>query len=200
MTTEPRPAELRAEAQKPVEGPAPGARPRREVGLLLLVAMAVLATDQATKYLVARFLPVGASWAPIPALERWFTLTHTRNAGASFGLFPQLAPAFLAISIVVVIGIVVYARFLRPGDLWMALALGLMLGGAAGNLVDRLRIGHVVDFLDFKVWPVFNCADSALVVGVALLVWFLLGEPQAHPHPRGEQAEGAGGSSTPADD
>ncbi|MGC8839680.1 MAG: signal peptidase II [Anaerolineae bacterium] len=195
--TEPHAAEGRV--RQPAVKPSSGARPipRWELGLLFLVAAATFAGDQATKYLVTRFLPVGASWAPIPALERWFTLTHTRNAGASFGLFPQLAPLFLAISTVVVVGIVVYARFLRPGDRWMALSLGLMLGGALGNLVDRLRIGHVVDFLDFKVWPVFNCADSAIVIGVACLLWLLFREPQRHP--QGEQQAHADPSS-PADD
>lgn len=197
--TEPHAAESR-EGREPVGKPVSEARPipRWELGLLFLVAVATLALDQATKYLVTRSLPVGASWAPIPALERWFTLTHTRNAGASFGLFPQLAPVFLTISIVVVVGIVVYARFLRPGDHWTALAMGLMLGGALGNLADRLRIGHVVDFLDFKVWPVFNCADSAIVIGVALLMWFLLLEPQKHPERA--RSEDAPGPSSLADD
>ncbi len=177
MTTKPQ----SAEGQEVLRRPSAATRPLGGAWLLFLVAAAVLALDQATKYLVLQRLPLGASWAPIPALERWFTITHTRNAGASFGLFPQLAPIFLAISVAAVVGIILYARFLRPGDWWMALALGLMLGGAAGNLTDRLRIGHVVDFLDFKVWPVFNCADSALVVGVALLLWFLLREQQGHP-------------------
>lgn len=194
MTTKPQ----GAEGWEPLGKPSPAARPLGEASLLLLVAAAVLALDQATKHLVLQRLPLGASWAPIPALERWFTITHTRNAGASFGLFPQLAPVFLALSIVVVMGIVAYTRFLQPGDWRTALALGLMLGGSAGNLVDRLRIGHVVDFLDFKVWPVFNCADSALVVGVALLLWFLLREPQRHP--QGKRPEDAGSPSSLADD
>ncbi|MGQ9458737.1 MAG: signal peptidase II [Anaerolineae bacterium] len=194
MTTRPQ----GAEGWEPLGKPSPAARPLGEAPLLLLVAAAVLALDQATKHLVLQRLPLGASWAPIPALERWFTITHTRNAGASFGLFPQLAPVFLALSIAVVVGIVVYTRFLQPGDWRTALALGLMLGGAAGNLVDRLRIGHVVDFLDFKVWPVFNCADSALVVGVALLLWFLLREPQKRP--QGKRPEDAGSPSSLADD
>lgn len=194
MTTKPQ----GTEGWEPLGKPSPAARPLGEASLLLLVAAAVLALDQATKHLVLQRLPLGASWAPIPALERWFTITHTRNAGASFGLFPQLAPVFLALSIVVVVGIVAYTRFLQPGDWRTALALGLMLGGSAGNLVDRLRIGHVVDFLDFKVWPVFNCADSALVVGVALLLWFLLREPQKRP--QGKRPEDAGSPSSLADD
>lgn len=168
------------------------------MALLALVAGAVLLVDQVTKHLVLTYLPVGAAWAPIPALERWFTVTHVRNVGAAFGLFPQLAPVFLAIAVVVVVGIVVYARFLRPGDRWVALSLGLMLGGASGNLVDRLRIGHVVDFLDFKFWPVFNCADSAIVIGVGVLLWALFWEPQQQPGQG--RSEGAGGLPHAQDD
>lgn len=167
--------------------------PVKEMALLAIVAGATLLVDQVTKRLVLERLPLGASWAPIPALGRWFTVTHVRNTGAAFGLFPQLAPVFLAIAVLVIVGIVVYARFLRPGDRWVALGLGLMLGGASGNLVDRLRIGHVVDFLDFKFWPVFNCADSAIVVGVGILLWALFWEPQEQPSQG--RSEGAGGPS-----
>jgi len=171
----------------------------KETTLLAVVAGLVLLADQVSKYLVKKCLPLGAAWAPVPALERWFTLTHTSNTGAAFGLFPKLAPVFLVIAIVVVIGIVLYSGHLSSGQYIVAVALGLQLGGALGNLVDRLRIGHVVDFLDFKVWPVFNLADSALVVGVILLLWAFLWAPEQlsrpDPHPGAE-----GTTLPPADD
>lgn len=160
----------------------PTARPgrgrlTRETLLLAAVAALVLVVDQFTKHLVLTHIPLGSAWAPIPSLARWFTLTHVSNTGAAFGLFPQLAPVFLAIAIAVAVGIVIYSRYLGSGQYLVAASLGLQLGGALGNLVDRLRVGHVVDFLDFKLWPVFNCADSAIVIGVVLLLWALFWAP-----------------------
>jgi len=164
----------------------------KETTLLAVVAGLVLLADQVSKYLVKECLPLGAAWAPVPALERWFTLTHTSNTGAAFGLFPKLAPVFLVIAIVVVIGIVLYSGHLSSGQYIVAVALGLQLGGALGNLVDRLR-------LDFKVWPVFNLADSALVVGVILLLWAFLWAPEQLSRP--DSHPGAEGTTLPpADD
>lgn len=82
-------------------------------------------------------------------------------------------PFFVAISIIVIAVILVAYRQLKESPLRFQLALALQLGGALGNLVDRLRFGYVVDFLDFRIWPVFNLADVAIVVGVILLGWHL---------------------------
>ena len=80
----------------------------------------------------------------------------------------------MVIAVVVVVVIVVYYRYL-PGNQWLVQAsLGLQLGGALGNLLDRLSHGHVIDFIDFKVWPVFNVADSSVFVGVVILAYYLL--------------------------
>jgi signal peptidase II len=150
----------------------PAARPGR--GLTLLVAALVWAFDQATKALVVRNLPLGEMWAPFPALERFFTFTHTTNTGAAFGLFPDASWLFTIIAFVVIIGIVLFYDRLPTEHLLVRVALGLQLGGALGNLTDRLTRGSVVDFFDFKVWPVFNIADSSIVLGVLILAFYLM--------------------------
>jgi signal peptidase II len=152
-----------------------------------------LPLDLITKLLVERNL----SYADrIPVIEGFFYLTHVRNPGAAFGLFSDGDPqtrmfVFIAISIAAVLIILSFFRQLAPGDRLSALALGLILGGAVGNLIDRIFRGEVVDFLHFKIWrgyswPDFNFADSFIVVGVGLLVLELLaseGEDRAAAEP-----------------
>jgi len=101
------------------------------------------------------------------------SLTYVTNTGAAFGLLPDHGLFFIAIAAIVVIAILVYHRHL-PDKALVKASLGLQLGGALGNLTDRLRYGYVIDFIDFKVWPVFNLADSAIVIGVAVLAYYLL--------------------------
>ncbi len=131
----------------------------------------------------------------IPVIPGFFYLTHVRNTGAAFGLFadaPQVYRLgfFISVSLVAVGIIITFYRKLSPGDRLAALALGLILGGAIGNLIDRIFRQEVVDFLHFRLWrgyswPDFNVADSAIVVGVALLVLELLAS-------EGEQRAAAG--------
>ena len=142
--------------------------------LLLVVAVLILVLDQISKRLVMINFSPGESWNPVAALERWVSLTYVTNTGAAFGLFPEYGGIFMVIAVVVVVVIIFYYRYV-PGDLWLVQAsLGLQLGGALGNLVDRLRHGHVIDFIDFKVWPVFNVADSSVFIGVVILSYYLL--------------------------
>lgn len=94
-----------------------------------------------------------------------------KNPGAAFGLLPNHQLIFLVMTFVVVIFIIFYHRRLRSHERVVKFALGLELGGAMGNLVDRLFFGQVTDFLDFRVWPVFNIADIAIVVGLLVLGW-----------------------------
>ena len=142
--------------------------------MLIVIAAATLFTDQVTKYLaITRLAPIRA-WAPIPSLANFFTLTYTTNTGVAFGLFKDLGPIFVGVAVVVIVVIIFYQREVPEGAWLVHLALGLQLGGAAGNLADRLRLGHVVDFIHFHFWPVFNVADSAIVVGVILLMFAML--------------------------
>lgn len=141
--------------------------------LLPGVALVVLGLDQFTKYLVQRHLAYQVPWNPIAALERYVSLTYVTNTGAAFGLFPGLSVVFTAFSFIVIIAIIIYQRYI-PRDSWLLLSsLGLQLGGAIGNLIDRLCYGYVIDFIDFKFWPVFNVADSAISVGAVCLVVYL---------------------------
>jgi signal peptidase II len=146
---------------------------KKTTWLILIIAALVIAIDQLSKYLVATFLPLGGAWSPFPGSQPFFQIVYTYNTGVAFGLFKDLGPVFIVIALIVVGVIVVYSRRLR-NDQWLTcLALGLMLGGALGNVIDRLRLGHVIDFIDVGVgptrWYTSNLADVSIVLGVILL-------------------------------
>jgi signal peptidase II len=141
----------------------------------------VLAADQGSKYIIVNSLQRYQEWVPIPALQWLFAITYTTNTGAAFGLFPNGSVFFAVIAVVVALTILIYHRQLDSHQWLLRLSLGLQLGGAVGNLLDRLIRGHVVDFIHFKFWPVFNVADSCIVVGVALMAYFLLKEERERP-------------------
>ena len=154
--------------------------PRRAKDILVFgAAMVVLAADQLSKSWVQQNLLPGMPWNPIPWLRPILSFTLVTNKGASFGLFPELSGFYTLVAMVVIAAILFfYRRF--PTDQWLvALSLGLQLGGAFGNLVDRIWRGQVVDFIDLNFWPlqewpVFNVADSSIVVGVCMLAIYLL--------------------------
>lgn len=150
---------------------------------VLVIAALVVALDQWTKSLIEARIPLWGSFAPFPNLAPYFNLVHYQNSGAAFGLLRGGAGFFIIVAVVVAIILVVYSRYLAHENWWMRLALGLMLGGALGNLVDRLtQDGHVTDFLLFTLpvgervyaWPAFNVADSSIVVGTILLAFLML--------------------------
>jgi signal peptidase II len=163
-----------------------------------LLAIATLALDQFTKWLVTSNLAVDQSIDPIPALSGLLAITHVTNTGVAFGLFKEAGTFFIFVAAIVITVIVLYLRNLPKDQGLVRVALGLQLGGAFGNLLDRLRLGYVVDFIDFKFWPVFNVADSAIVIGVTLLAIGMWREnrstsarPQeSDPSPGGEQLPG----------
>lgn len=145
-----------------------------------LIALAILLLDQASKQVIIRTFRLGQS---IPVIPGFFDIVYVLNPGAAFGFLATLSeqvrnPFFILISIVAVALIIFYhARYLRSHRL-ASVALGLILGGAIGNLMDRLRHGVVVDFLDIHVyqyhWPAFNVADSAISIGVSLMILDML--------------------------
>ncbi len=144
------------------------------VWLVPLIAALVFAADQYTKFLVSSHLAIGEAWMPIESLAPFVVIRHVRNSGAAFGMFPQGGTLFLIIAVIVVCTIVwYYYRRALSAPLWVRLSLGLMLGGALGNMIDRIRFGYVVDFIDLGWWPVFNVADSSIVVGVTLLAIYM---------------------------
>jgi signal peptidase II len=144
---------------------------------LVLVTASIILFDQLTKAYVVAHLALHESWMPIDFIEPYFRFTHIHNTGAAFGMFPDSGLAFFFIALIVSSIILYYYRKL-PKNVWLIrLALGLQLGGALGNnVIDRARQGYVVDFLNFEWWPVFNVADSCIVVGVALLAFEMLRE------------------------
>ena len=142
---------------------------------MFLIGLVVVLFDQYTKHLVRKNIPFGTSWNPIPWLRPIVTLTHTSNTGVAFGLFPDKGVFFVGVAFIVVIGIVLYYRRLSSSSLLLRIALGLQLGGAIGNLIDRVsRGGQVTDFVDFYFFAVFNIADSSIVVGALLLAIYVL--------------------------
>jgi signal peptidase II len=149
-----------------------------------------LAVDQITKWLVRQNLAVGEQWAPIPALAKVFTFTHVRNTGVAFGQMPGLGWLFMFVNLVVAAGILYYYPRILSGTWQLRLASGLILTGDFGNLIDRLRTAflasdsaggfwaalpyaYVTDFVDIKIWPVWNVADMCVISGVAILAWML---------------------------
>lgn len=141
--------------------------------------MFILVADQASKYLVGQLVPLSASFPIIPGL---FHLTHILNPGAAFGFLSTREasfrnPLFIGISLLALLFLVLYYRRQPRFDPWHCVGLGMIGGGAVGNLIDRIRQGAVIDFLDLQWadhhWPAFNLADSAITVGVGLLIWEL---------------------------
>lgn len=139
-----------------------------------LTTLIVFILDQGTKYLVSSNMTPGQSWDPIPALGWIFSITYTTNTGMVFGLFPGAGAFLILVAGIVIVTILLYYRQLPRGNLWLPISLGMQLGGALGNLADRLRLGHVVDFIDFHFWPVSNLADGCIVFGVLFLSYHLL--------------------------
>lgn len=138
---------------------------------LFVLPLAVVILDQFSKYIVVENMALGES---IPIIEKVFHLTYILNPGAAFGMFAHNRLFFIAIA-VIVIGIIIWARGEILASPWEVKAgCGLFLGGAIGNLIDRARQGLVIDFFDFRIWPVFNIADIAICIGVGLIIWNLL--------------------------
>jgi signal peptidase II len=143
----------------------------RKYGLLISIAGVIIFFDQWTKTWVRNNIPFGEIWAPIPGLEEYARIVHWRNTGAAFGMFQGLSVVFTVLAIVVSIAIIYYYPRIPRGDWPLRLALGLQLGGAIGNLIDRLLFsGHVTDFISVFNFAVFNIADACISLGVAVLV------------------------------
>lgn len=140
----------------------------------MVVALAVFALDRITKSLVNASLAYGERATVVPNVV---DIVNVRNSGAAFGFAPTGTTLFLIASVVVAIGLVVYVAR-NPGTTLTDGVLGLVLGGTLGNGYDRIVHGTVTDFVDFHFWPVFNVADSAVTIGVVLLIaGYLLRRP-----------------------
>lgn len=137
---------------------------------LAAVALAALAADQLTKAVVSDNLALDEGIQVVGP----FSIHHVQNSGIAFGLFSSATAIVIVLTAVAVVWMLVF--FARSGARHPLLpaALGLVIGGSVSNLIDRIRLGHVTDFLDFKYWPAFNLADSFIVIGVVMLFVVLL--------------------------
>ncbi|MFI5394730.1 MAG: signal peptidase II [Candidatus Binatia bacterium] len=152
----------------------------RKYPMVFGVAGVVLIIDQVTKWYIRRRFSLYES---VSVIDSVFHITHVRNAGGAFGLLNQgthtwRLPFFLLVSCIAVAVLLTFVRRVQPGQRWLLLALGAILGGALGNLVDRMVSGEVTDFLDFHwhgyYWPAFNVADSCITVGMLILLLYSL--------------------------
>jgi signal peptidase II len=141
----------------------------------VLVAAAVIVLDQATKAWILRVLgPVEGS--SIPLLGSWLEFMLVKNNGVAFGLFQNIPYFFTITSVLISIGAILFYRYQLPNNRpWVQMSLGLIVGGALGNIIDRLRYSFVIDFVHVSWFPgIFNLADSAITIGVLMLAGYLL--------------------------
>jgi signal peptidase II len=133
---------------------------------LAAIALAAIVADQVTKHVVAGHLRLGEGVHVVGP----FTIRHVQNSGIAFGLFSNATAAVIVVTAIAITWMLAY--FARSGARHPVLpvALGLVIGGSLSNLADRVRLGHVTDFLDFRYWPAFNLADSFIVIGVGILL------------------------------
>lgn len=157
---------------------------KRKFYLIVFPSLAVLALDQLTKWIIVRTIPIHKS---IPVMDGFLNLVHVRNRGMAFGLMNRVGgdlPFYLLVflTLAAVFLLVFWAARLKPGEQRILPGLSFILGGALGNLVDRVRLGEVIDFLDVYVgsfhWPAFNVADSAITLGT---IWVALNLLFRHP-------------------
>jgi len=140
--------------------------------LPLLSALAVVALDQISKIILAYNIP---KYASVPVIKGFFNLVHVRNRGMAFGLMNRPGHSFtfyflIAASLGAIVLLLIWFRKMKDEDHNITIGISLILGGAVGNLIDRIRLGEVIDFLDFYVgsyhWPAFNVADAAITIGI----------------------------------
>jgi signal peptidase II len=141
--------------------------PRGKGKIITVISLIVVFVDQLTKFLISNFFYPGQS---LPIAGKILSLTFIKNTGAAFGVFKNLTLIFIIFAILVIIYFF-YLIFSKQHLGINPYILGLFLGGAIGNLIDRVRLGYVIDFIDFHIWPVFNVSDSAITVSVA---WFII--------------------------
>lgn len=138
-----------------------------------LALLLIVAIDQLSKYLIWHSVGPAGDRVKIEIIA-WLQIIFVRNTGSAFGLFQGQSSilAVLSFGALIFLGILFYRN--ARHDLFAALALGLIAGGAIGNLIDRLRLGYVIDWIDVPYWPTFNAADSAITIGMICLVYTLL--------------------------
>jgi len=139
--------------------------------MTLIFVFIILALDQLAKFYFTKNLFLNQS---VPVIKGFFHLTLVHNRGAAFGILKNQIPLFIVASLFAIILIFVHLKKYKTSYSLYSLSLSLILAGAVGNFIDRVSFGYVIDFLDFRIWPVFNVADSAITIGAILLGWSML--------------------------
>lgn len=142
----------------------------REHLSLFLVSGAIILLDQTTKSIIRANLALGEMWSPWKWLEPYARFVHVKNTGAAFGMLQSFGDVFMILAMIVAVAILYYYPQVPRQDRLLRLAMGMQLGGAIGNLIDRLTIGWVTDFVSLGNFPVFNVADASISIGVAVLL------------------------------
>lgn len=138
---------------------------------ILLLAIVVVIVDQLSKFYIETHMHLGMS---IPVIENVFHLTYILNPGAAFGMLEHRTSFFIIVALLLVAAVIYFYPRIPPGHRMLRAGIGLQVGGAIGNVIDRIKTGYVVDFFDFRIWPVFNIADIAIVCGVGLIILSIL--------------------------
>jgi signal peptidase II len=142
----------------------------RDYAFLISIATIIVVFDQWTKNFVRTRIPFGETWSPWPWLEPYARLVHWQNTGAAFGMFQNMSIVFTILAIIVSIAILYYFPRVPRNEWLIRLAVTMQLGGAVGNLIDRLTQGTVTDFISVGTFAVFNIADASISVGTAVLI------------------------------
>jgi signal peptidase II len=170
---------------------------KRDYLLLFGIALVIIFLDQASKAVVLAQVPSGTSWMPLVWLAPYARIVNWYNSGVAFGLLQGGGYLFAVLALVVAIGIIYYYPRIPHEDVLMRIAFGFMLGGALGNVIDRVRFGgNVTDFISVGSFPVFNVADSCVTIGVGLMLLasFLDSRKNMHTIPEAESFEKKQGS------
>lgn len=144
-----------------------------------VIGVIVFALDQLTKYLVVQNVGLGNTWFPLPL--DWLRIVGSTNTGTACGYFPQLSFVFTLAPFFILAVVVWFYRSQKTPSWLLSIGVGLIMGGAFGNLLDRLRMGFVVDFIQVGTFPIFNVADSAVSTAVVLMLLWSLREDSARP-------------------
>lgn len=159
--------------------------PLRREGLrpaiFLITVLIVFLSDQLSKLWIVRTMGYGESR---PIFGKAFLLTYTQNYGGAWGLFPRGNTIFIVFAVVAIVALLLAYQRVGRMDLPIGAAFALALGGAMGNLLDRVRLGYVVDFFEARIihWPIFNIADSAITLSIFVLIWYFWRSSKAEKH------------------
>jgi len=137
----------------------------------VLVCISIVILDQIVKFYIQSMMLVGMS---IPVVADVFHITYILNPGAAFGILENQRMFFILIGTAILCAAIYFYSYIKKENVFIRYGVSMLLGGAVGNLIDRVRIGYVIDFFDFRIWPIFNIADIAIVVGVGCIVYSVL--------------------------